>query len=501
MPRQVTHIKAFHGGLNDIGAASDIEDHECQEAQNCKFSIVGQLKPSGKFNNSPSGYFTKTSNAVVENTGLFPFSLEDTEYYGTASGTDGKTIAAINASGSTAIGTWSTASPEANFLFHNGILRVSDGAFGASNTRFWWGRTKHEQFPGLSEAVTGSALTATHANIPRPTAGVVRTSAATADVGTINFKPNAATNGTIPAGNYSFGYTFIYDHVQESRVFKMTFESGTAIAIAADGSLDAGVVYMHGVYNRRLTGFRIYIQDQGTYDGDWRMLIDIDVSVGYRLGLGEAYRGTFVDGSNGEYTLTLGNITRLGPETYKSINGYKADELIDCEYKSAVVCDGIVYAGHVKQGGITYPDRILKCAIPVDGIAADVFPASHYLDVGAHDGDDIVKLHAFADRVLVFKKKGLAVIAYSQSGVDYIENSYPHLGIDHPGAAFATPRGILFMNSIGVHLYTGETILNLTGKAIKPMFTAGFNSGDFKNPEKRRVVGGLAFESAPMFGG
>ena len=489
MPRQITHIKAFHGGLNENSSPSDIDDHECQVADRCNFSTVGQIKPSGQFDNSPSTLsHTVSSSGATDGAGLFTFSSGDTDYYAVSTGTGGKTIKVHvkDGAGIGTVATFSANTGDVNYLLHNGILRICDSGFGTNNDRRWWGNITFTQFPGITggqQAYSGNYGTL-DADIPTPTAGIVRTSDADAAEDTINYRPNAATNGDIPAGNYSFGYTYIYDQVQESRVFKMTFESGTAIAIAADGSLDASKIYFHGAYNKRLTGFRIYIQNQGTYDGDWRMLIDVDVSLGYRLGLGEGYRGTFTGGSGGVMQMEIGNITRLGPETYESINGYKADALIDCSYKSAVVCDGIVYAGHVLQGGVTYPDRILKCAIPVGGVAPDVFPDSHFLDVGTNDGDDIVKLHSFADRVLVFKKKSLAIIAYSQSGVDYIENTYPQMGIDHPGAAFASPKGILFINASGAHVYNGETIQTLTGKQLSPMRSQGWNSGTLVNEMK-----------------
>ena len=104
---------------------------------------------------------------------------------------------------------------------------------------------------------------------------------------------------------------------------------------------------------------------------------------------------------------------------------------------------------------------------------------------GDNDGDSIVKLETFADKVLVFKKRKLFVVSYSNTVGDYLDNTFDFMGIVQPGHSFPTARGIVFMNNLGVHLYDGETVRTLTGKMEDVALDAGFgpaNYGSFVLP-------------------
>ncbi len=46
------------------------------------------------------------------------------------------------------------------------------------------------------------------------------------------------------------------------------------------------------------------------------------------------------------------------------------------------------------------PDRIMYSQIG----KYDIFPTSNYIDIGVNDGDEFIKLEAFADRLFAFKK-------------------------------------------------------------------------------------------------
>ena len=128
----------------------------------------------------------------------------------------------------------------------------------------------------------------------------------------------------------------------------------------------------------------------------------------------------------------------------------------------------------------------MKCAINREGIASDVFPESNFLDLTPNDGDYIVNLENFADRVLVFKRNTLFVVNYSDGVGDYLEDTYPNMGIARTGHAFPTAHGIVFMNDLGVHIYDGETVRTLTGKmqdATLPGRTAApIPQGQFNAP-------------------
>ena len=65
------------------------------------------------------------------------------------------------------------------------------------------------------------------------------------------------------------------------------------------------------------------------------------------------------------------------------------------------------------------------------------------------------------------------------------------MGIRHRGHSFPTAHGIVFMNDLGVHLYNGETVLNLTGKMPDvsiPAFTSTAGANDVPTPQVNIVT-------------
>ena len=82
------------------------------------------------------------------------------------------------------------------------------------------------------------------------------------------------------------------------------------------------------------------------------------------------------------------------------------------------------------------------------------------MDVAINDGDAIVKLETFADRILEFKKKTLYVVNVSQE-VEFLESEYRHLGIDYPYQSTNTEFGIVWINTRGCYLYTGKGVVDL----------------------------------------
>ena len=78
------------------------------------------------------------------------------------------------------------------------------------------------------------------------------------------------------------------------------------------------------------------------------------------------------------------------------------------------------YIGNIKQNGKTHPDRILKSQVN----RFDTFPEGlGSVDVVIRDGENIVKLETFADRILQFKENSLYIINVSEN-VDFLEDTY-----------------------------------------------------------------------------
>jgi len=490
VPKEIVHIRQFHGGINDASETTDIADNECQTADSCDFSTVGKITLPGDLKGAdadpPAGI-----GVTQPGSGLFAFRHDrdssgdnvTSNYYATHNAnivsvwdSNDDSWTAITASGASA-GEWAdTSGCDVNFLFNGGVLRSSDGQLTADNQRKWWGYISRVHFDGASGQVTHSANMVSHdADLAAPTGGTCHLSADQghdADVMHMETNITGSSGGSIPATSYRLAYSFIYDHHQESLLKEF---SGSPLSIGA-GECFAVPKFTFHTLNSRIVGCRVYIQRADTTD-DWTLLVDIDLSRGYRLGLNETYVKTFTGSANNvELPLTGKSITRLGPSTYRSINGHAFDEPIDCSYKTAVTVDGITYAGNILQDGNKYPDRVIKCGIsPPFGICSDKFPESNFLDVTPNDGDEIVKLETFQDKVLVFKRQTLFVVNYSADIGDYLDATYPFMGIRHRGHSFPTAHGIVFMNALGVHLYNGETVITLTGK-MQDLAIPGFTS-------------------------
>ena len=517
MPKDVVHIKQFHGGINDASESTDISDNECQTANNCDFSNVGKITLSGDLKGTHDAE-TEPHTVTTPGSGLFAFRHDrdqngtnaTTNYYATHDlnvvsvyDTNENDWLAITTNGSAA-GEWSDNSSngstlplnDVNFLFHEGVLRSSDGKLVSGNQRKWWGYINRRHFGIASHAREDAyaGMISHDADLAAPTAGTCHLSDDQGhDTGVMHMEANiTSSGGSIPAANYRIAYSFKYDNHQESNL-KEFVNSPLAITEGqcfGDGSSNVTNFTFHTL-NSRIVGSRVYVQRADTTD-DWTLLVDIDLQKGWRLGLNEDYSSTWAGTSdNVDLPLTGTKITRLGPTTYSNINGYAFDEPIDCSYKTAVVVDGITYAGNILQNGNKYPDRVIKCAIVRDGIASDVFPESNFLDVTPNDGDEIVKLETFQDKVLVFKRQTLFVVNYSADIGDYLDATFPFMGIRNRGHSFPTAHGIAFMNDLGVHLYNGETVLNLTGKMPDisiPAFTSTAGANDVPLPKVNRDV-------------
>lgn len=131
-------------------------------------------------------------------------------------------------------------------------------------------------------------------------------------------------------------------------------------------------------------------------------------------------------------------------------------------YKTAVVANRRLFAGNVYQSGKANGDRMLQS--PADKF--DILPeyGDFVIDVTKGDGDSIVKLEAYADRVLQFKKRALYIINVSNTelGEEYIESSHKGMGVQNPSQTCMTSYGVAWVNPNGVFLYDGQEVVDLT---------------------------------------
>ncbi len=155
----------------------------------------------------------------------------------------------------------------------------------------------------------------------------------------------------------------------------------------------------------------------------------------------------------------------------KSINSLTSFELSTSTTGGSVSNGTLTFIGNgwnfTDKEDPTFQDRIVKS--PVGKF--DTFPDSPGYAIelfGSDDGDEIVKLETYADRLLVFKKYKVQIINI-QKGVEILEGEYAYIGLDggYPYQACKTDIGIAWINSQGVYFYDGQQIKSLTDNKIR----------------------------------
>ena len=148
-------------------------------------------------------------------------------------------------------------------------------------------------------------------------------------------------------------------------------------------------------------------------------------------------------------------------DTFKSLNGFSSSiSSISAKYKTAVVHGRRVFIGNIFQNSKSFPDRILKSRIN----KFDVFPENEgSIDVAVNDGESVIKLEAFADRLLQFKEQSMYVINISEN-VEFLEDKYENKGCSFDYHVTKTDYGIAWFNIFGAYFFDGKNVLNLLEK-------------------------------------
>ena len=104
---------------------------------------------------------------------------------------------------------------------------------------------------------------------------------------------------------------------------------------------------------------------------------------------------------------------------------------------------------------------MIKSAYSLDGPNYDKFPLNaNNIDVNTNDGEEIVALFEFADRILQFKQNTMYVINVSGAS-EFLESTHSYKGIPHTGCACKTDYGIAWANQYGCYLYDGKQVIDL----------------------------------------
>ena len=140
--------------------------------------------------------------------------------------------------------------------------------------------------------------------------------------------------------------------------------------------------------------------------------------------------------------------------TYEALNGYGPKEVTAFSYNTAVVANRRLYAS----------DGITIRRSPVN--AFSILPEVSTIEIIKDDGDPIIALHEFGDRLLVFKIRKLHIINISDE-IDFLEETINFMGINSYYHVVTIDYGIVWFNNNGLYHFDGQSIKNLLEKDNK----------------------------------
>jgi hypothetical protein len=177
---------------------------------------------------------------------------------------------------------------------------------------------------------------------------------------------------------------------------------------------------------------------------------------GYTSGNITVYNGT---------TATIEYLEMPKLETYEDINEFSAqNDTLHVDYKAVCLAGRRTFVGNIRVWNGSYyeyyNDRMVVSPIN----ALDTYPyPSNILDLDVSDGDKIVALASYGDKVLQFKEKICYIINIS-TGIAaefYVEEKLKWLGILNKNHFCYTDKGIFWLNERGAWLYDGSELTDL----------------------------------------
>ncbi len=269
-------------------------------------------------------------------------------------------------------------------------------------------------------------------------------------------------------GNKKFAYSFVYDDNEDAESLLYSFPDAIALH-PNDWGYKIGInTYTEVINNARITGGNLYMIDEDIpyrvaelnfmkgLKGSWESEFPAD-----KLGSSIDAFTTFSSTCNKSNIIETTGLPLL--ESYEALNGFKPTvDTIAAKYKTAVVLNRKVYIGNIEQDSKVYGDRMIKSVTN----SFDCFPSKgREIDVAINDGDEIVKLETYADRILQFKKNVMYLINATKSA-EFLEDTFVGMGVANQAAVCKTDFGVAWVNENGCYLYDGQKVNNLTEPSI-----------------------------------
>ena len=171
--------------------------------------------------------------------------------------------------------------------------------------------------------------------------------------------------------------------------------------------------------------------------------------------------------------------------------GYSHDSTTDCVWDVAVTLNQRVYLANYIQNGKFYGDRILFSPAR----QYDIYPEDNFFEVASDDGDKIVNMEAFGDRLMVFKHNTVEVINVGGKAPS-LEATFKNTGIPNKNCTAVTRYGVVWCNKNGAWMFDGQRMIDLfvdreTGQMSMNKVRWHLSMMDMYNMANRMSGGGL----------
>ena len=276
---------------------------------------------------------------------------------------------------------------------------------------------------------------------------------------------------------WEIGLSLIYDGSQESLITQLTKKSDASITnfdYTAQGARPPRVAIFceySGSWNKRITGAVVYMKR--LLDKQWYPQYELDFIKGVGKALFSDIERAVTFNINSAYVFQFESSDILEPQfalTYESRTGISHEEKsISSRWKTSCVANRRAYIGNLQ---VFYEDGDKKLfqdtmvrSLPNK---FDIFPISESVDVAISDGEEIIALVEFNDRILQFKERTLYIINASQD-TEFLEDKLEHRGVTHRASVFKTEYGVVWANKNGCFFYDGQKVNDLLEKDGRPL--------------------------------
>ena len=279
--------------------------------------------------------------------------------------------------------------------------------------------------------------------------------------------------------DWQVGMSLIYDGNQESLITTCNQKSASDLNSFqwTEGKRPPDVAIFcaySSTWNKRITGAVMYMKR--LLDKQWYPQFELDFTKGMGKSVFSGVERPVIAqtfSSEQHYIFQFSYLDILEPQlaiTYESRTGISHNEKsITSTWRTSCVANRRVYIGNLKstyEDGTskTFPDKMVR-SLPNK---FDIFPISESVDVAINDGEEIIALLEFNDRILQFKEKTLYVVNVGQD-IEFLEDKLPYKGIAHKASAFKTDYGIVWANKNGCFFYDGKQVNDLLEKDGRPL--------------------------------